>query len=92
MFFSTAIFSFAALHLHVLNLFNHLVLWHDVDSLNQVKFLALGVSTLSTVGTIVFGALAFLMTNGEGSVMRVPNDSIYIHIHISDIITTNRSR
>lgn len=61
----TAVFSFAALHLHVLNLFHNLATWHDVQSLNQIKYLAIGVCVLSTIGAAVFGAMAFHMKDGK---------------------------
>ncbi|XP_022711025.1 uncharacterized protein LOC111273579 [Varroa jacobsoni] len=58
---SAAIFSFAALHLHMLNLFDRLSSWHDAQSFTQIKYLALGVCGLSTIGGAVFGALALRM-------------------------------
>ncbi|OQR70178.1 hypothetical protein BIW11_11798 [Tropilaelaps mercedesae] len=58
---SAAVFSFATLHLHILNLFDHITSWHDAQSLTQIKCLALGVCALSTVGCAVFGTLAFRM-------------------------------
>ncbi|XP_003738033.1 uncharacterized protein LOC100904738 [Galendromus occidentalis] len=56
---SAGIFSSAAFHLHILNLLGRLATWHDRQSLNQIKYLAIVVCALSTVGGAVYGALAY---------------------------------
>lgn len=49
----------------MLNLFDRLSSWHDAQSFTQIKYLALGVCGLSTIGGAVFGALALRMKEGK---------------------------